>query len=70
MDLPVIGLETIKKCNELGFSSIVLSSKGTLIAEIDIVKNYLKRISFAFCNLKFYFENKIMKLKKIIKFLF
>ena len=46
MDLPVIGLETIKKCNELGFSSIVLSSKGTLIAEIDSVKNYLKKNKF------------------------
>ena len=46
MDLPVIGLETIKRCNELGFSSIVLSSKGTLIAEIDVVKNYLKKNKF------------------------
>ena len=46
MDLPVIGLETIKKCNELGFSSIVLSSKGTLIADIEIVKNYLKNNKF------------------------
>ena len=46
MDLPVIGLETIKKCNELGFSSIVLSSKGTLITEIEIVKNYLKKNKF------------------------
>ena len=46
LDLPVIGLETIKKCNELGFSSIVLSSKGTLITEIDIVKNYLKKNKF------------------------
>ena len=46
IDLPVIGLETIKKCNELGFSSIVLSSKGTLITEIDIVKNYLKKNKF------------------------
>ena len=46
MDLPVIGLDTIKKCNELGFSSIVLSSKGTLITEIDIVKNYLKKNKF------------------------
>ena len=46
MDLPVIGLETVKKCNELGFSSIVLSSKGTLITEIDIVKNYLKKNKF------------------------
>ena len=46
LDLPVIGLETIKKCNELGFSSIVLSSKGTLIADIEIVKNYLKKNRF------------------------
>ncbi len=46
MDLPVIGLETIKKCNELGFSSIVLSSKGTLIADINIVKNYLQKNKF------------------------
>ena len=46
MDLPVIGLETIKKCNELGFSSIVLSSKGTLIADINNVKDYLKKNKF------------------------
>ena len=46
MDLPVIGLETIKKCNELGFSSIVLSSKGTLIADINNVKNYLEKNKF------------------------
>ena len=46
MDLPVIGLETIKKCNEFGFSSIVLSSMGTLITEIDIVKDYLKKTKF------------------------
>ena len=46
MDLPVIGLDTIKKCNELGFSSIVLSSNGTLITDINIVKNYLKKNKF------------------------
>ena len=46
MDLPVIGLETIRKCNELGFSSIVLSSKGTLIVDINKVKNYLKNNKF------------------------
>ena len=46
MDLPVIGLETIRKCNELGFSSIVLSSKGTLIADIKTVKNYIKNNKF------------------------
>ena len=46
LDLPVIGLETIIKCNELGFSSIVLSSKGTLIVDIDMVRNYLKKNKF------------------------
>ena len=46
MDLPVIGLETIKKCKELGFSSIVVSSDGTLIAEIQLVKSYLKKHDF------------------------
>ncbi len=46
LDLPVIGLETIKKCNELGFSAIVLSSKGTLIANFNVVKTYLKKNKF------------------------
>ena len=46
MDLPVIGLETIKKCNQLGFSSIVLSSEGTLVADIENVKKYLKNNRF------------------------
>ncbi len=46
MDLPVIGLETIRKCNDLGFSSIVLSSTGTLIADIKNVKNYIKKNKF------------------------
>ena len=46
MDLPVIGLETVKKCSELGFSSIVLSSKGTLISDIKVVKNYIKNNKF------------------------
>ena len=46
MDLPVVGLETIKKCYELGFSSIVLSSKGTLIVDIEKVKDYLAKSEF------------------------
>ena len=46
MDLPVVGLETIKKCKELGFSSIVVSSTGTLIAEIQLVKSYLMKHEF------------------------
>ena len=46
MDLPVIGIETIKICKELGFSSIVVSSDGTLIAEIQLVKSYLNKHKF------------------------
>ena len=46
MDLPVIGLETIKKCKNLGFSSIVISSEGTLVAELQIVQSYLIRHKF------------------------
>ena len=46
MDLPVIGLDTIKKCKELGFSSVVVSSEGTLITEMQIVKDYLKEQKF------------------------
>ena len=42
MDLPVIGLETVKKCKEFGFSSIVLSSTGTLIIDLQKVKTYVK----------------------------
>ena len=46
LDLPVIGLDTIKKCKELGFSSIVLSSKGTLIIDLKKVKAYLNNNKF------------------------
>ena len=46
LDLPVIGLDTIKKCKELGFSSIVLSSKGTLIIDFEKVKAYLNNNKF------------------------
>ena len=46
LDLPVIGLETIKKCNKLGFSSIVVSSTGTLIVELNKVITYIKKNNF------------------------
>ena len=46
LDLPVIGLETIKKCNKLGFSSIVVSSTGTLIVELEKVTTYIKKNKF------------------------
>ena len=46
LDLPVIGLETVKKCKKLGFSCIVVSSTGTLIVELNEVKTYIKKNSF------------------------
>ena len=46
LDLPVIGLETIKKCQLSGFSSIVVSSTGTLIVEINKVVAYIKKNKF------------------------
>ncbi len=46
IDLPVIGLDTIKKCKELGFSSIVVSSQGTLITEMQMIKDYIKKQKF------------------------
>ena len=46
LDLPVIGLETVEKCKKLRFSSIVVSSKGTLIAELNKVMAYIKDNNF------------------------
>ena len=46
LDLPVIGLETIKKCQKLGFSSIVVSSTGTLVVELNKVLHYIKENKF------------------------
>ena len=46
IDLPVIGIETVKKCLKLGFSSIVVSSDGTLILDYDEVIKYIKQKQF------------------------
>ena len=46
LDLPVIGLETIKKCQVSGISSIVVSSTGTLIVELNKVIDYIKKNKF------------------------
>ena len=46
IDLPVIGLKTVKKCFKLGFSSIVLSSDGTLIMDYNEVMKYIKHKQF------------------------
>jgi len=46
LDLPAIGLETVKKCKNLRFSSIVVSSKGTLIVELNKVVSYIRQNNF------------------------
>ena len=46
IDLPVIGIETVKKCLKLGFSSIVVSSDGTLILDYNEVIKYIKQKQF------------------------
>ena len=46
LDLPVIGLETVEKCKNLRFSAIVVSSKGTLIAELNKIMAYIKENKF------------------------
>ena len=46
LDLPVIGLETIEKCENLGFSSIVVSSTGTLIVDLKKVMTHIKKNNF------------------------
>ena len=46
IDLPVIGIETVKKCLKLGFSSIVVSSDGTLIIDYNEVIKYIKQKQF------------------------
>ena len=46
IDLPVIGVETVKKCLKLGFSSIVVSSEGTLIMDYNEVIKYIKQKQF------------------------
>ena len=46
IDLPVIGVETVKKCLKLGFSCIVVSSDGTLILDYNAVIKYIKQKQF------------------------
>ena len=38
MDLPVIGLDTIKECIKTGISSVVISSQGTIVIDQDKIK--------------------------------
>ena len=46
MDLPVIGLETVKKCINAGLSSIVISSDGTLVVDYNEIKSLISKTQF------------------------
>ena len=46
LDLPVIGFDTVKKCIKFGFSSLVISSNGTLIFELKKIMNLIKKSDF------------------------
>ena len=46
IDLPVIGIETVKKCLKVGFSAIVVSSDGTLIIDCNEIIKYIKQKQF------------------------
>ena len=46
LDLPVIGCDTVKRCIKHGFSSLVISSTGTLIFESKKITNLIKKHNF------------------------
>lgn len=46
LDLPVIGFDTVKRCIKYGFSSLVVSSNGTLIFEVKKIMNLIKKNDF------------------------
>lgn len=46
LDLPVIGLDTVNKCMKLGFSALVVSSRGTLIVDLEKVIHHIKDNNF------------------------
>ena len=46
LDLPVIGFNTVKRCIKYGFSSLVISSNGTLIFEIKKIMKLIKKNDF------------------------
>jgi hypothetical protein len=47
IDLPVIGINTIKRCLEFNFSSIVVSSEGTIILDYDSFIKFTKKNKFS-----------------------
>ena len=46
IDLPVIGISTIKKCIDNNFSSIVVSSEGTIILDYEKFINFTQKNKF------------------------
>ena len=46
LDLPVVGFDTVKKCIKYGFSSLVISSNGTLIFELKKIMKLIKISNF------------------------
>ena len=46
LDPPVVGLETVRKCIENNFSSLVISSNGTIIFELKKIMNLINKKSF------------------------
>ena len=47
IDLPVIGINTIKKCLEFNFSSAVVSSQGTIILDYESFIKFTKENKFS-----------------------
>ena len=43
MDLPVIGLDTIKECIKTGISSVVISSQGTIVIDQEKIKSLISK---------------------------
>lgn len=46
LDLPVIGINTLENCKKNGINSIVVSSNGTLVSDIDKVQKYINNREF------------------------
>ena len=46
LDPPVIGFETVRKCIENNFSSLVVSSNGTIIFELKKIMNLINKKNF------------------------
>ena len=46
LDPPVVGFETVRKCIENNFSSLVISSSGTVIFELKKIMNLIHKKNF------------------------